>query len=475
MSIRAPCDDGVVRSAPAARECSAAARRAVLAVAIIGSSITFIDGSVVNVVLPLLRQQLGATSAEVQWIVEAYMLFLASLILLGGALGDRYGRRRVFIVGVLIFAAASGLCGMASGVQLLIAARAVQGIGAALLVPGSLALISANFTTEQRGRAIGSWAAFTSIAGGLGPIVGGWLAEAVSWRWIFFLNVPIAALVIFIAWWRVPESRAGSATAGIDWAGATLATLGLSALVFGLIEGGSGGFSQPYVIASLAWGVFGLVAFVFVEWRIDHPMVPPELFQSRTFVGVNLLTLFLYAGLGATMFVLPFTLIQVHGYTVVQAAAAWLPFVGTMFLLSRWSGGLLDRFGARLPLTLGPAIAALGFALFPRAAHSGSYWTAVFPAVMVMSFGMAISVAPLTTTVMTAVDESRAGLASGINNAVSRVAVLVAVAVAGVISEGSFQTAIGRVAWVSAVLALAGGLSARLFVESHPPSRRTTT
>ena len=358
---------------------------------------------------------------------------------------------------------------------MLIAARAVQGIGAALLVPGSLALISANFTTEQRGRAIGSWAAFTSIAGGLGPIVGGWLAEAISWRWIFFLNVPIAALVIIIAWWRVPESRAGSGAAGIDWAGATLATLGLSALVFGLIEGGSGGFSQPYVIASLAWGVFGLVAFVFVEWRIDHPMVPPELFQSRTFVGVNLLTLFLYAGLGATMFVLPFTLIQVHGYTVVQAAAAWLPFVGVMFLLSRWSGGLLDRFGARLPLTLGPAIAALGFALFPRAAHSGSYWTAVFPAVMVMSFGMVISVAPLTTTVMTAVDESRAGLASGINNAVSRVAVLVAVAVAGVISEGSFQTAIGRVAWLSAGLALAGGLSARLLVESHPTSRRTTT
>jgi EmrB/QacA subfamily drug resistance transporter len=440
----------------------------VLAAAILGSTMTFVDGSVVNVALPVLREKLGASTAEAQWIVEAYMLFLASLILVGGALGDRWGRRFVFVLGTVIFAGASGWCGMARDVAQLIVARGVQGIGAALLVPGSLALISANFSKERRGQAIGTWAAFTSIAAGLGPLLGGWLVESVSWRWIFFINLPLAALVLAIVWWRVPESRGEAARGGIDWGGTALVTAGLFGLVFGLIEGERRGFADPRIRLSLALGVLALVAFAIVEWRIREPMMPPVLFKARAFTGANLLTLFLYCALGATMFVLPFTLIQRHGYSVVQAAAAQMPFVVVMAVLSPWAGKLMDRYGARLPLTVGPTIAAVGFALYSRAAYDGSYWTGVFPAVMTMSLGMGITVAPLTTTVMTSVGESRAGLASGINNAVSRIAMLLAVAIVGVVTGGSFQTGLTRVAWMSTALALAGTVSAALLVRSSP-------
>ena len=438
---------------------------AVLAAAILGSSMTFIDGTVVNVALPVLREQLGASLAEAQWIVEAYMLFLTALMLAGGALGDRWGRRFVFAWGVLIFGAASAWCGLAPDIRQLIVARGVQGIGAALLVPGSLALISANFDRQRRGRAIGTWAAFTSIAAGLGPVLGGWLVEQVSWRWIFFLNLPLAAAVLIIIRTRVPESRGEPASGGIDWPGAALATAALFAVVFGLIEAGSRGFGEPRVYSSLALGAAALTAFVIVEHRGRHPMMPLTLFRIRSFAGANLLTLFLYCALGATMFALPFFLIEVEGYAVVEAAAALLPFVVVMSLLSRWAGGLVDRYGSRLPLTVGPTIAAVGLFLFTGAARGGSYWTTVFPAVMVMSIGMAISVAPLTTTVMTAVDERLAGLASGINNAVSRLASLLAVAVVGIVVEGSIETGLARVAAMSAALALAGAACAAFLVE----------
>ena len=439
--------------------------RAALISAILGSSMVFIDGTVVNVALPILRQKLGATVAEAQWIVEAYMLFLASLLLVGGALGDRWGRRFTFVLGTVIFAAASAACGVATSVLFLIAARGAQGIGAALLVPGSLALISARYGKETRGRAIGTWAGFTSIAAGIGPIIGGWLVEELSWRWIFYINIPLAALVIAIVR-RVPESRSEQESVGIDWIGAALVTAGLFGLVFGLVEAGSKGFSDIGVVSALALGTTALAAFIIEERRCPHPMVPLSFFRSRAFTGANVLTLFLYCGLSATMFVLPFNLIQVHGYSVVEAASAFLPFVIVMFLLSRWAGGLLDEYGARLPLTVGPFVAAAGFLLLARSLE-GSYWLSVFPAVIVMSIGMAICVAPLTSTVMMSVDESRAGLASGINNAVSRLASLLAVAIVGVVIAGPIETGLARVAWMSAALAIAAGGSAMVMIDKR--------
>jgi len=446
--------------------------RAVLASAIIGSSMTFVDGTVVNVTLPVLRRSLGASVAQIQWVVEGYMLFLASLILVGGALGDRWGRRRVFSAGVVVFALASAWCGLASDAAHLIAARGVQGIGASLLVPGSLALISASFSRERRGRAIGTWAAWTSIAAGIGPLVGGWLVEHLSWRWIFLLNLPFAAAVLALARARVPESRDETITGRIDWPGALLVTAGLFALVYGLIRGGAEGLGSGVVVASILGGVATLAGFAWLETHTQRPMVPPVLFRSRGFTGANLLAVCLYAGMSAIMFVLPFHLIQRRGYSVVQAAAAMLPFVAVMFTLSRWAGGLLDRHGAKLPLTLGPAVAAAGMWLFVPLAGRGSYWSEIFPAVFVMSLGMAVAVAPLTATVMTSVNEAHAGLASGVNNAVSRVATLLAVAVVGLVAGERLAEGLDRVAWLSAGLALAGAAAAGVLVPAEAAGRR---
>lgn len=416
-----------------------------LAATILGSSITFIDGTVVNVALPVLQTELGASVTDAQWVVESYALMLAALLLVGGSLGDRYGRARVFAAGVALFAAASVWCGLSPNTSQLIIARGVQGVGAALLVPGSLAIISASFAKEERGRAIGTWSGFTAIAAGLGPVLGGWLIENRSWRWIFFINVPLAAVVLAIVWRSVPESRDEEAAKEQDWWGAGLATVGLGGVVFGLIESSTRGFSNPLVFTSLIIGVIALTLFVYVERGAAAPMMPLRLFRSSTFAGANLLTLLLYAALGSVLFLLPFNLIQVQGYSATEAGAALLPFVLTMFLLSRWAGGLVERYGSRLPLVAGPVVAAIGFALFalPDAA-AASYWTSFFPAVVVMSLGMTASVAPLTTTVMGAVDAHQSGIASGINNAVSRTSSLLAIAVLGIIMVGAFNTNLER-------------------------------
>jgi EmrB/QacA subfamily drug resistance transporter len=310
-------------------------------------------------------------------------------------------------------------------------------------VPGSLALISANFSKEKRGRAIGTWSGFTSIAAGIGPVLGGWLVQTFSWRWIFFINIPLALAVLTVSWLRVPESHDEKTKGRVDWRGAVLATIGLGGIVFGLIESERAGFAAPAVIASLALGLAMLAGFLFAEARHQEPMMPLGLFRSPTFAGANLLTLFLYAALGGLLFFLPFNLIQVQGYTATAAGAALLPFVLTMFLLSRWAGGLVERYGSKLPLVVGPVIAAVGFALFALpGAEAGSYWTSFFPAVMVMSFGMTTSVVPLTTTVMGAIEERHAGVASGINNAVSRTAALLAVAVFGVLMLNAFDSSL---------------------------------
>jgi len=437
---RQPCDDAIVRSGTDVEDCRRPQARWVLAAAIIGSGITFIDGTVVNIALPVLQVELGASVSGAQWIVEAYALMLASFILVGGSLGDRLGRRRVFMTGAAIFGAASIWCGLAPDLINLIISRTVQGLGAALLVPGSLALISANFSKALRGRAIGTWSGVTAIAAGIGPVFGGWLVANFSWRLIFLINVPLVAAVLIISWFRVPESRDESSTGHIDWSGAALVTLGLGGIVFGLIESNGQSFRSVRIILSFLIGAVALAGFFLVEWRKKDPMMPFELFSSSTFSGANLLTLFLYSALGGMMFFLPFNLIQVQGYAPAAAGAAFLPFVITMFLLSRWAGGLVDRYGSKIPLIVGPLITAAGFALFALPGTDvRSFWTSFFPAIMLMSIGMSTAVAPLTTTVMGAVSEQHAGVASGINNAVSRAAALIAVAVFGSIMLAVFS------------------------------------
>jgi EmrB/QacA subfamily drug resistance transporter len=447
------------------------ARRWVLAGTVLGSGLAFIDSSAVNLALPVIQQQLGGGVEAAQWIMNAYALLLGALVLAGGAAADRYGRKRVFVAGVALFTAASVACGLAPSVPVLIAARAVQGMGAALLTPASLALLGAAYDAKGRGQAVGIWAGASGLTSAVGPVLGGWLTQAISWRAVFFINLPVAAIAVWLVLANARESK-GARSGAVDYAGAAAVTAGLAALTWALTVAPKQG-GDPAVLGAGGFGVLALVAFLFLERRADNPMMPLVLFKSATFSGVNGLTLVLYAALGGALFLLPFELIRGHGYPPSAAGAALLPLSIGLGVLSPIAGRVTSRIGARPMLIAGPLLVGLGFGLLAAFSGVRSYWTGVLPGLSVVALGMGIAVAPLTDTVLEAVADEYEGAAAGINNAVARVAGLLAVALVGFVVGGSDPRSVAagyREAMVAAAVASAlAALIAALTI--HAPKK----
>ena len=437
---RPPCDAGVIRATPAfPAGLSEKRKRLTLVATILGSSMAFIDGSVVNIALPAIQQALHADAASTQWIVNAYLLLLGALVLVGGSAADLYGRRRIFLLGTAVFTTASIACGLAPNITLLVVSRAVQGLGAALLTPASLAMLGATFDQHERSHAIGIWAGVGALTSAAGPVLGGWLVDHVSWRAIFLLNVPLAIAAAGLAIFFASESRDDKAKR-LDWIGAVAIAIGLAAITWGLSAIPASGFHDTNVLAALGVGAAFFLSFVAIEAQFhERAMMPLSLYRSRNFSGTNALTLLLYFALGGALYYLPFGLIRLGGYSATQAGAALLPFALIMGFGASFAGTLSDRFGPRLSLTAGPLIAACGLTLLAFADLGKSYWIGVFPAICVLAIGMTITVPPLTSTVMASVGEARAGIASGVNNAVARVASLFAVAALGAVLFASFS------------------------------------
>jgi len=438
----------------------------VLLATVLGSALASIDATVVGIALPAIGRDFHTGLAALQWVVTAYTLTLAGLLLFAGALGDKYGRKRIFLTGVVWFAVASLLCGVAPDAPFLIVARAVQGIGAALLTPGSLAIIEASFAPADRGKAIGAWSGLGGVGSAVGPFVGGWLIQVVSWRLIFVINLPLAALVVAVGLRHVPESRDPGATGKVDVTGGALITAGLIGLTYGLIEGPSSGWTSPAPLAALIGGVLLIAAFIAWERRVAMPMLPLSLFRSTQFNAANVVTFAVYGALGGALFLLPIQLIQVSGYTALQAGISLLPVTVIMLALSARSGALAARIGPRLQMSVGPLVIAAGLALFARIGPSGNYLTEVLPAVVIFGLGLAINVAPLTSTVLAAVPAEHAGMASAVNNDVARAASLIVVAVlpaaagltgAAYLHPAQFSAGFHTASLISAAMCIAGG------------------
>jgi len=436
------------------------ARGWVLAGTVLGSGLAFIDSSAVNLTLPVIQQKLGGSLAAAQWIMNAYALLLGALVLAGGAAADRYGRKRVFAAGVLLFTAASAVCGLAPNLPILIAARAIQGLGAALLTPASLALLGAAYDAKGRGQAVGVWAGASGLTSAVGPVLGGWLTQAISWRAVFFINLPVAAAAVGLVMANAKESR-GSASGPVDWAGAASITLGLAAITWALTVAPKQGLDVAVLVAA-GVGVGALAGFILIERRAANPMTPLTLFRSATFSGVNGLTFVLYAAFGGALFLLPFELIRAHGYPPSVAGAALLPMSVGLAVLSPLAGRVASRIGARPMLILGPLLVAAGFGLLAGLSQAGGYWISVFPGLAVLALGAGVAVAPLTDAVLGAVDDQYEGAAAGVNNAVARVAGLVAVALVGFVIGGSEPKAIAAGYRLAMIVAAAGSAAAAL-------------
>jgi EmrB/QacA subfamily drug resistance transporter len=453
--------------------------RWVLATTALGSGMAFLDGTVVNVALPSMGRDLNADVGGLQWIINGYMLMVASLILLSGSLGDRLGRRRLFVIGVIWFAVASTICAAAPTLEVMIAGRVLQGVGGALLTPGSLAILQTSFQHSDRGKAVGAWSGLTSVSAAIGPFVGGWLVDSGSWRLIFLINLPLAAVTVAIALRHVPETRDETATGKLDVAGAALVTLALGGLTFGLISAGDRGFGDPTVLAALIVGVVCLVAFVEVERRSSHPMLPPGIFASLRFTGANLVSVAVYGALGTATFLLVVYLQEVLGYSALQAGAALLPMTLLMLTLSGYAGSLSDRIGARTPMTIGSLLMSCGFLLLLRVKPGAGYVSAILPAVVVLGLGLVSTVAPLTATVLSSVEDHHAGIASGVNNAVARSAQLMSVAAiplaAGITGDAyrnpvAFSSGFRTAMWISASLGVIGAVVAFVTLADRRPT-----